>query len=246
AKDVEEKKIKGAIQHNASIEEVQSRHENLSQTCSAYDREIGAIEQSLKHDDENRKRQGAKIKELETLKKELELYDIIKEYIGDEKGKKFSKIMQRFTLRHLIALANQRLQEISGRYILHVSEQSFSDDDKGVDQLMVVDREMGDAMRIVSTLSGGESFLVSLALALALSDLAAGNIQIRSFFIDEGFGTLDPASLDMAISTLEKIQAEDGKTVGIISHVDTLKERIACQVKVIKGSSGFSRIETVV
>lgn len=238
------KKIKTEIKEEINYEELKQQSEELEKYCSMLDQEIGAIRIVLEHDMQNRKTQEEKLAFLETSLMKLELYDIMRESIGDGEGKKFSKIMQRYTLRHLIALANQRLNEISGRYLLYIPEQNQTEaDDKSQDQLMVIDRDMGDAVRIVSTLSGGESFMVSLALALALSDLAAGNIQIRSFFIDEGFGTLDPATLDLAISTLEKIQAENGKTVGVISHVDTLKERIACQVKVVKGVNGYSSVE---
>jgi exonuclease SbcC len=93
----------------------------------------------------------------------------------------------------------------------------------------------------MNTLSGGESFLVSLALALGLSDLAGRNTRIQSLFIDEGFGTLDENSLDLAISTLENLQAS-GKTIGIISHVKELKERITTQIQVKKTGNGFSEI----
>ena len=96
----------------------------------------------------------------------------------------------------------------------------------------------------MNTLSGGESFLVSLALALGLSDLAGRNTLIRSLFIDEGFGTLDEATLDMAITTLENLQAS-GKTIGIISHVPALKERITTQVRVNKQGNGYSQVEVV-
>jgi exonuclease SbcC len=94
----------------------------------------------------------------------------------------------------------------------------------------------------MNTLSGGESFLVSLALALGLSDLAGRRTQIRSLFIDEGFGTLDADTLDTAISTLENLQA-DGKTIGIISHVEALKERIATQIRVRRLAGGVSKVE---
>lgn len=238
--------LRSQLKSNISYEKLKELNEELSLTFNSILKDTAFLNEKLRQDKENRKKVGDKQAQLEKVIGRFRYFDIIRESIGDAEGKKFSKIMQRFTLRHLIALANERLNEISGRYLLHVPQAETMDaDDKGQDQLMVIDRDMGDAVRVVSTLSGGESFLVSLALALALSDLAAGNINIKSFFIDEGFGTLDPETLDLAISTLEKIQAEDGKTVGVISHVDTLKERIACQVRVKKGSSGYSSIEVV-
>jgi exonuclease SbcC len=104
---------------------------------------------------------------------------------------------------------------------------------------------MGSSLRHVSTLSGGETFLLSMSLALGLSDLASRNIRIDSLFIDEGFGTLDPETLDQAISTLEKLQSSSQKMIGIISHVDALKERIQTQIQLIPNSNGISRLEIV-
>ena len=96
----------------------------------------------------------------------------------------------------------------------------------------------------MNTLSGGETFLVSLALALGLSDLAGRNTQIESLFIDEGFGTLDEQTLDTAISSLENLQSQ-GKTIGIISHVPALKERISTQIRMVQKGNGFSEILVV-
>jgi exonuclease SbcC len=97
----------------------------------------------------------------------------------------------------------------------------------------------------VTSLSGGETFTLSLGLALALSDLASQNVQIDSLFIDEGFGTLDPESLDTAIVMLEKLQQESQKTIGIISHRHEIKERISVQIQVEKGNDGNSRVKVV-
>jgi exonuclease SbcC len=104
---------------------------------------------------------------------------------------------------------------------------------------------MGNARRSVRTLSGGETFLVSLAMAFALSDIASRNVKIESLFIDEGFGTLDPETLDQAISILEKMQNEGDRSVGVISHVGALKERITTQVQLEKSSLGYSQIRVV-
>jgi len=107
--------------------------------------------------------------------------------------------------------------------------------------LQVIDRDMGDDIRAVESLSGGESFLVSLALALGLSSLSSHDTRIESLFIDEGFGTLDPESLDTAIASLDALQAA-GRQVGVISHVQTLVERIGVQIKVQSMGGGESRI----
>ena len=108
--------------------------------------------------------------------------------------------------------------------------------------LEIVDTYQADNRRSMNTLSGGESFLVSLALALGLSDLAGRHTSIRSLFIDEGFGSLDEQSLDLALNTLENLQAS-GKTIGVISHVKLLKERISTQILVQKKGDGYSQLE---
>jgi exonuclease SbcC len=134
-------------------------------------------------------------------------------------------------------LANQHLLKINKRYrILKNPEQDLD--------LQIQDTYQADAVRPVTTLSGGESFLVSLALALGLSDLAGRQTQIGSLFIDEGFGTLDAETLDMAISSLENLQA-NGKMIGIISHVEALKERIPTQIQVIKMTGGASQLRVM-
>ncbi|WP_157830289.1 SbcC/MukB-like Walker B domain-containing protein [Siphonobacter sp. SORGH_AS_0500] len=112
------------------------------------------------------------------------------------------------------------------------------------ENLWVLDRNF-DERRAVSTLSGGETFLVSLALALGLSDMVSKNVRIESLFIDEGFGTLDPDTLEIALGTLEKLQAESNRMIGIISHVEALKERITTQIQLRKQASGFSEMEIV-
>jgi exonuclease SbcC len=95
----------------------------------------------------------------------------------------------------------------------------------------------------VKTLSGGETFIISLAMALSLSDMASKNVRLDSLFIDEGFGTLDPETMEVALITLEKLQSEGNRMIGIISHVESLKERIATQIKVVKSNQGYSTIE---
>jgi exonuclease SbcC len=112
----------------------------------------------------------------------------------------------------------------------------------GDDDLRVADGYMGGEVRTVRSLSGGETFVLSLALALGLSDLASRDIKIESLFVDEGFGSLDPETLEEAMSTLEQLQNESNKMVGIISHVESLKERIYTQIRLEKSNSGFSTL----
>ncbi len=154
--------------------------------------------------------------------------------IGSASGAKFRTFAQSLTLEQLLLLANQHLDELAPRYQLQRVP--------GTDlALQVIDRDMGDDIRAVESLSGGESFLVSLALALGLSSLSAHDTRIESLFIDEGFGTLDPESLDTAIAGLDALQAA-GRQVGVISHVQTLVERIGVQIRVQGLGGGESRV----
>ena len=176
-------------------------------------------------------------KELEILEKSNLKWELLDRYIGDSEGKKFSTFAQGLTLSRLVALSNKRLFELSDRYLLDKPTE------KEDDELMVLDQYMGNERRSVKTLSGGETFMISLSLALALSDLASRNVKLESLFIDEGFGTLDPETLETALCTLEKLQQEGQKNIGIISHVESIKERISTQIRLQKDSRGFSKIE---
>ncbi len=130
------------------------------------------------------------------------------------------------TLDNLVHLANQQLTRLHGRYLLQRKASEAL-------EVEVVDTWQADAVRDTRTLSGGESFLVSLALALALSDLVSHKTRIDSLFLDEGFGTLDSETLDTALDALDALNAS-GKTIGVISHVEAMKERIPVQIKVKK------------
>ena len=164
-------------------------------------------------------------------------WELLCSFIGDKTGNKFNTFAQELTLKHLLNFANRRLQKLHSRYVLSMP---FNDE---FDDLVVIDTHMGNERRSVKTLSGGETFIISLSLALGLSDLASRDINIESLFIDEGFGTLDPEVLEETIGVLEQLQAESSKTVGIISHVDSMKDRIYTQIKLEKQQNGFSTIK---
>lgn len=178
--------------------------------------------------------------QLETIAKQQITYNRwsqLSDIIGMKSGKKFRVFAQGLTLRRLVQLANQHLKNLNGRYFIEKRQEEDL-------ELDIVDLYQANTKRSMATLSGGESFLVSLALALGLSDLAGRNTQIQSLFIDEGFGTLDEKTLDIAIETLENLQAK-GKTIGVISHVRALKERISTQIQVTKKGGGISSIKLV-
>lgn len=157
----------------------------------------------------------------------------LNELIGSADGAKFRGIAQRRTLDILLGYANAQLDQLTTRYRLERIPESLN--------LVVIDRDMGDERRSVHSLSGGESFLVSLALALALASLTSNRLRIESLFIDEGFGSLDPETLGTAMNALMHLEAQ-GRKVGVISHVTEMTDAIPVQIKVVKGRSGASRL----
>jgi DNA repair protein SbcC/Rad50 len=197
----------------------------------------GALENELKQQT-LQKEEYQKIKEV-IMAKEKEFTPLfhLNTLIGDATGNKYAKFAQNISLKNLIYIANRRLEKLSDRYLL--AETDIEDD------LKVIDIYQGRAHRSVKTLSGGETFIVSLAMALSLADMASQNVRLDSLFIDEGFGTLDQDTMEIALITLEKLQSEGNRTIGIISHVESLKERITTQIKVHKNNLGYSTISVV-
>ena len=172
-------------------------------------------------------------RELESRRSALVPWERLNELIGSADGGKFRSIAQRRTLDILVGYANVQLNHIAGRYFLARIPESLN--------LVVVDRDMGDERRSVHTLSGGETFLVSLGLALGLASLTSNRLRIESLFIDEGFGSLDPETLNTAMTALMSLEAQ-GRKVGIISHVPEMADAIPVQIRVVKGRNGASRI----
>lgn len=203
-----------------------------------FSRKHNQLNSILLQDEEVRKSQLEILQNIEDQQRELARWEKLKDLIGSADGDKFRKYAQSITMRVLAVKANQHLARISGRY-----EVFLTHDMKRLQELNfdIVDTYQGDNIRPMNTLSGGETFLVSLALALGLSDMASGSNPVESLFIDEGFGALDPQTLEMALSALENLQST-GKTIGIISHVELLKERIPCQIQLIKKGAGVSEI----
>jgi len=215
---------------------------DLSQTIAqksskkeALMKSIGEKTAILQKDDQERERIKSKESELKKLQEKLDKWSLLNKMIGAQTGNKFANFAQGLTLQNLLVYANKRLQKLSDRYLL---DKPIKDG-----ELTIIDQYQGNIQRSVSTLSGGESFLISLALALSLSDMASKNVNLESLFIDEGFGTLDQESLDIAMNTLEKLQTESQKTVGVISHVEALKERIHVQIKLDKNAQGYGSIK---
>ncbi|EHN63176.1 SbcC/MukB-like Walker B domain-containing protein [Comamonas testosteroni] len=197
--------------------------------------QLGAHRARLKDDDDRRAGQQALLAQIAEQEKDSDLWQRLDSLIGSAKGDKFRKFAQGLTLDHLLHLANRHLERLHGRYLLRRKP-------TGELELDIVDGWQGDVARDTRTLSGGEAFLVSLALALALSDLVSSKTSIDSLFLDEGFGTLDGDTLEMALAALDALNAS-GKMIGVISHVEALKERIPAQIRVEKAAGiGYSRL----
>lgn len=164
---------------------------------------------------------------------EVEVWQAVNMAVGSANGDKFARLAQSLTLDVLVARANHHLADLKPRYRLKRAGSDLA--------LNIMDREMGEEERATRSLSGGERFLVSLALALALSQMVGRGGLAATLFIDEGFGALDSASLDLAIDALEALQAM-GRTVGVISHVEAMKDRIPVQIRVQRQGGGRSRV----
>ncbi|WP_422911435.1 SbcC/MukB-like Walker B domain-containing protein [Pseudomonas sp. MAC6] len=196
----------------------------------------GEIRAQLQGDDARRLGQQGLFAAIQAKQAEYDLWQQLNSLIGSADGAKYRKFAQGLTLDHLVYLANQQLERLHGRYQL--ARRS-----SGELELEVLDTWQADAARDTKTLSGGESFLVSLALALALSDLVSHKTSIDSLFLDEGFGTLDGETLEIALDALDNLNAS-GKMIGVISHVAALKERIPVQLKVHKSvGMGYSTLD---
>ena len=178
---------------------------------------------------------GSKADELAASERLMNNWTAINNAIGGD-GKTLRKIAQCYTLSFLVKHANAEIRKFNRRYELMHVENSLG--------IRVIDHDRADDIRDTTSLSGGETFIISLGLALGLSSLSSRNISFKNLFIDEGFGTLDQDTLATVIDSLSMLQSSQGKKVGVISHTDTMSERINTQIRIIKsGNSGSSWIE---
>lgn len=197
--------------------------------------ELIATKARMQNHQEALKQLGDKAEALNLVTQEKDDWTAITDAIGAD-GKTLRKIAQCYTLSFLIAHANQEIRKFNSRYELQQVKHSLG--------IRVIDHDRADDIRDTTSLSGGETFIVSLGLALGLSALSSRNISFENLFIDEGFGTLDPDTLATVIDSLAMLQSSQGKKVGVISHTDTMSERITTQIRIIKnGNSGSSHIE---
>ncbi len=229
-KRLEEEKSRELTQ--SSLIEILAEERALNEEMSQENQNLGAALEALEKNEEKKAIFQEKSKQREKQAQNLQRWAQLNQLIGSKSGNKFRNFAQNLTFDLMIDLANAQLQKMNDRYLLVRNQNEIL-------ELNVLDKYQGGEVRSAKNLSGGESFIVSLALALGLSGIASRKVRVDSLFLDEGFGTLDDEALHTALETLAELRQE-GKLIGIISHVAALKERIPTQVQVIKRSGGTS------
>jgi len=215
---------------------LQQRHAEQLQQCEQADQRCAETRAQLIDDDKRRSQSQALLAQIDAVRAEHQRWGRIAALIGSSDGGAFRKIAQAYNLDLLVQHANVQLRQLARRYRLKRGGSPLG--------LLVMDTEMGDELRSVHSLSGGETFLVSLALALGLASMASSKLKIESLFIDEGFGSLDPESLQIAMDALDSLQAQ-GRKVAVISHVAEMHERIPVQIQVQRQGNGQSGLKIV-
>ncbi|MEG1546023.1 MAG: SbcC/MukB-like Walker B domain-containing protein, partial [Bacteroides sp.] len=205
----------------------------LMEQAEIIEQQLAKVEAELLVQRQNRERLKVFEQELNEKRTVAERWAKLNDLIGQASGEKFKIIAQSYTLNVLLLHANKHLSYLSSRYKLQQVPGTLA--------LQLIDRDICDGVRTVYSLSGGESFLISLALALGLSSLSSNNMKVESLFIDEGFGSLDTESLRAAMEALEQLQTQ-GRKIGVISHVQEMSERITTQIVLSKQSNGRSKV----
>jgi exonuclease SbcC len=223
------------LQEGEASEALAEKLEQVTAVRNEQNELLTGVLAALRVDDLAREANAGIKMERERLERERNQHALLKKVLGDSQDG-FKKFAQQITFDLLLERANVELRKFTNRYELRRSSK-----DKKLLDISVIDHELGIVEgRTVSNLSGGETFLVSLSLALGLSHLSQAT-RIDSLFLDEGFGTLDADTLEQVISSLQKLH-ETGKTIGIISHVPALSERIAARIEVQRTREGFSTL----
>ncbi len=216
--------------------QLQQAHAEQLQRCEQAEQRCAETRAALLDDDKRRSQSRALLAQIDAARAEHQRWGRIAALIGSSDGGAFRKIAQAYNLDLLVQHANVQLRQLARRYRLKRGGSPLG--------LLVMDTEMGDELRSVHSLSGGETFLVSLALALGLASMASSKLKIESLFIDEGFGSLDPESLQIAMDALDSLQAQ-GRKVAVISHVAEMHERIPVQIQVQRQGNGQSALKIV-
>lgn len=217
-----------------SLTALQEKAQQLEQELSDIERDIGAIHEQLSTDKALRQTQATQLELIAAQQKEVTRWANLHNLIGSADGKKFRNFAQGLTFEIMIVHANQQLKKMNDRYLLKHNGTAPL-------ELNIIDNYQASEERSIKNLSGGESFIVSLALALGLSQMASQQISIDSLFLDEGFGTLDEETLETALEALAKLH-QDNKLIGVISHVASLKQRIPTQIHLTPNHQGHSQL----
>jgi len=217
-----------------SLEEMKEQFKAYENTLKGLRDTIAGLRHRLSENDAAKERIKARQTAIEAQREECRRWENLHELIGSADGKKYRNFAQGLTFEMMIGYANRQLQKMTDRYLL------LRDDVQPL-ELNVVDNYQAGEVRSTKNLSGGECFIVSLSLALGLSHMASRNVRVDSLFLDEGFGTLDEEALDTALEALASLQ-QDGKLIGLISHVSALKERISAEIRIMPQTGGRSQI----
>ncbi|MBV7525668.1 MULTISPECIES: AAA family ATPase [unclassified Pseudomonas] len=219
---------------NLDAEQLASALIDLQNLAAASEQHCAELRADQAEDQRRQNANQALAQQIADAYNEYQRWARLNALIGSATGDTFRKIAQAYNLDLLVHHANVQLRQLVRRYRLKRGGSMLG--------LLVMDTEMGDELRSVHSLSGGETFLVSLALALGLASMASSTLKIESLFIDEGFGSLDPESLQLAMDALDGLQAQ-GRKVAVISHVQEMHERIPVQIQVQRQGNGLSTLE---
>lgn len=216
------------------LEELEPQFKEFEESLKDLRGAVAGLKHKLNENTAAKERIKEKQSAIEAQKKECHRWEKLHGLIGSADGKKYRNFAQGLTFELMVSHANRQLEKMTDRYLLIRDEQQPL-------ELNVVDNYQAGEIRSTKNLSGGESFIVSLTLALGLSKMASRKVRVDSLFLDEGFGTLDEEALETALETLSGLQ-QDGKLIGIISHVSALKERISTQINITPVSGGRSSL----
>jgi len=217
-----------------TLEELQPQFKEFEESLKELRDAVAGLKHKLNENTAAKERIKEKQSAIEAQKKECHRWEKLHGLIGSADGKKYRNFAQGLTFELMVSHANRQLEKMTDRYLLIRDEQQPL-------ELNVVDNYQAGEIRSTKNLSGGESFIVSLTLALGLSKMASRKVRVDSLFLDEGFGTLDEEALETSLDTLSGLQ-QDGKLIGIISHVSALKERISTQINITPVSGGRSSL----
>lgn len=236
AKELAGEKPEGEWTENA--EELAAVADAADSEALALGKRTGVIDETLRKDSELKKEYEKSLGELERRRDDYSKWDGLAKLLGDQNGSRFRAVAQSFVLSALLENANVYMRCFNDRYTLDCNPGSL--------MILVRDSNRPNEVQSASILSGGESFMASLALALALSNLRSNGSQgTNILFIDEGFGTLSPGYLGNVMDTLERLHSMAGRKVGLISHVAEMRERIPVAIEVMRESEHRSSVRVV-